>query len=77
MTTITADLIRWRRSGTMYEGYVWNSIEPEFVEGKLIRMFFEQTTYYPTLTGYWDNHIIGRTAQGFYLRMEMKHQVLA
>lgn len=75
-TTISADLIPWHRNDELaFTGIIHNSIDKELDEGTLSRMRFMEVFYYPQLNDHWDAHFIGRTLEGKYIRMEIKHQM--
>ena len=75
-TTITADLVRWRRV-SQYEfiGTVWNSVDQEYVDNHLVRIQFMDVFHYPNLSRIWDEHYLGKTITGNYIRMERKHEL--
>lgn len=78
ITLITADLVNWRRTGSSeFLGTVFNSIDTAsnvFVDNNLVRVTFIDVLYYPALTGHWEDHYIGRTLEGKYIRMQTKHE---
>lgn len=75
-TTVTADLVRWRRV-SQYEfiGTIYNSIDQQYIDNHLVRISFMSVCSYPTLTGHWDEHYIGKNIEGSYFRMEAKHEL--
>ena len=78
ITTISADLITWRRTGSFeFIGTVLNSIEVKgnlLVDNQRVRITFIDVVHYPTLRGHWDEHFIGKTSEGKYIRMQVKHE---
>lgn len=76
-TTISADLVRWRRiEEKEFMGTIYNSIDRSLHDDVLIRITFMDVCFYPTLTGHWEAHYIGRNIEGKYIRMEIKHMLM-
>lgn len=76
-TTISADMVQWHRLDEhSFIGTIFNSIvEPKFEDNVVMRINFVDVTHYPELTGHWESHFLGKTIEGHYIRMDIKHQL--
>lgn len=75
-TIISADLIQWRdMGGNKFEGIVFNSIEKGVEDGTRAAFEFVEVTRWPALNKYWEEHLVGKTWTGHYIKMDIRFQI--